>query len=655
MFKQILKIVACFLPLTSLSQGIQDSVFRIPEVEVSGNLLFEKDEAGMKQSHVDSVVLLEKINANLSDVLSENTPVYIKEYGRGALATASFRGTAPSHTQVSWNGININSPMLGMVDFSLIPVYIIDDMSLKHGAASISEQSGGLGGHISIENEVDWSNRFSGRYYQGIGSFKTFDEFAQINLGNKRLQSKTRVYHNYSQNNYEYLNKHLLPEPELQHNENADFGKYGLMQEFYWRPKEKWLIAANAWYQDAYRAIPTVLTDESNDNSKEKINRQTDQTLKSVLSSSYYGHNITFRFHSGADFQQIDYENSYILNNNRIIEVDSRSEMLSWYNKAGLDYRFSEKLTFKVNGNFNTYDISSFDSAKMNGYDITQNEFSLFGGAFYEVNKHVVLSANLRKDWIERLNTPVIYTFGATYKPFSQHNLVAKLSYARNFHNPTLNDLYWQPGGNPDLKAEKGYTYESGLHYAFKRENWSMETQATAFYSEIDDWIIWLPARKGYWEPQNIRKVEAKGVEIMARLTLNINRTNLYLNANYGYTKTINQGDPLTESDESQGKQLPFIPRHSGNLFASVENRGFYLSFQHNSYSERYLLSSNDKENTLYPYFLNHASVGKRLKWKRYKLDVQLKINNLFDEFYRSVLNRFMPGRHYMCLIKIGF
>ncbi len=53
------------------------------------------------------------------------------------MATASFRGTAPSHTQVSWNGISISSPMLGMVDFSLIPVYIIDDLTLKHGAASL--------------------------------------------------------------------------------------------------------------------------------------------------------------------------------------------------------------------------------------------------------------------------------------------------------------------------------------------------------------------------------------------------------------------------------------------------------------------------------------------------------------------------------------
>lgn len=35
-------------------------------------------------------------------------------------------------------------------------------------------------------------------------------------------------------------------------------------------------------------------------------------------------------------------------------------------------------------------------------------------------------------------------------------NLVAKASVSRNFRFPTLNDLYFLPGGNPDLKNERG-------------------------------------------------------------------------------------------------------------------------------------------------------------------------------------------------------
>ena len=111
-----------------MAQDIHDTI-ALKSVEIIGftaDRLFEKEEAGMRETKVDSIVMMEKISSSLSDLLSENTPIFIKNNGRGALATASFRGTAASHTQVVWNGININSPMTGSVDFSLIPVYIID-------------------------------------------------------------------------------------------------------------------------------------------------------------------------------------------------------------------------------------------------------------------------------------------------------------------------------------------------------------------------------------------------------------------------------------------------------------------------------------------------------------------------------------------------
>ena len=86
---------------------------------------------------MDSLVLKESISLSVADILTQNTPVFIKSYGRGSMATASMRGTAPSHTKVTWNGMSLNSPMLGMVDFSYIPAYLVDDAELYHGAGSV--------------------------------------------------------------------------------------------------------------------------------------------------------------------------------------------------------------------------------------------------------------------------------------------------------------------------------------------------------------------------------------------------------------------------------------------------------------------------------------------------------------------------------------
>jgi len=356
----LLCILVCFNYMISSAQGIQDSLFLIPEVEVSGQYIFQKENAGMKQTRVDSMILMQKINADLSTLLSENTSVYIKNYGRGALATTSFRGTAPSHTQVSWNGININSPMLGMVDFSLIPVYIIDDMTLQHGAASVSQESGGLGGHISLENNVNWQDTLSGRYIQSFGSYSTFDEFGQINIGNKTLQSKTRAYHTYSKNDYPFTNKMIIPY-ENQRNENADFGKFGLMQELYYRPMGHILLSTKVWGQKAFRSIPTANSDESEVDNKSKENKQNDNSIKAVANMSYFKENATFKVSTGIDAQELNYYAAYSTNGDPEKQVDSKSIITSWYNLFSAKYSPFNNLTFKGKATINRFDINSYD------------------------------------------------------------------------------------------------------------------------------------------------------------------------------------------------------------------------------------------------------------------------------------------------------
>jgi outer membrane cobalamin receptor len=222
------------------SQGIRDSVFSIEGVQVTAARIFIKEQAGMRQSQVDSTILQNKMARSVSDLLSENTSVFIKNHGRGALATASFRGTAASHTQVKWNGISINSPMAGMVDFSLIPVYLIDELHLKHGPASLADGVGGIGGSIHLYNRATWNDKSSLGYLQGLGSYQTYDEFVRLGLGNQTFRSKTRIYHNQSRNDYPFVNRGIgnidpltgvLTHP-IDTNDQASYLRYGLLQEF---------------------------------------------------------------------------------------------------------------------------------------------------------------------------------------------------------------------------------------------------------------------------------------------------------------------------------------------------------------------------------------------------------------------------------------
>ncbi len=130
------------------------------------------------------------------------------------------------------------------------------------------------------------------------------------------------------------------------------------------------------------------------------------------------------------------------------------------------------------------------------------------------------------------------------------------------------------------------------------------------------------------------------------------------MNGNYAYTRSINRDNPRNWADESIGKQLPYIPLHSANFTLNLSSKGYYATWLWNYYSERFTTSSNDKESemgVLYPYFMNNFHVGKSIQRDKLTYNIELKINNLFNEDYRTVLQRPMPGRNYSVFFRIDF
>lgn len=113
--------LAAALTLTTLPEGggrdrlrvsrgvrpLSSRTIRLKEAVVTGRHLAD---IGVTKMNLDSVALRQNVTNSLGDLLSQSTPVFIKSYGRGTMATASFRGTAPSHTQVTWNGMKTIRP-----------------------------------------------------------------------------------------------------------------------------------------------------------------------------------------------------------------------------------------------------------------------------------------------------------------------------------------------------------------------------------------------------------------------------------------------------------------------------------------------------------------------------------------------------------------
>ena len=202
-----------------------------------------------------------------------------------------------------------------------------------------------------------------------------------------------------------------------------------------------------------------------------------------------------------------------------------------------------------------------------------------------------------------------------------------------------------------------GLYSEIGIEFYKDIKKHSLHTEITAYRSDINNWIIWIPSYKGYWEPKNIKRVLSQGIEFDVTLKGSISKINYQLSGNYAYTKSINYGDPIVWGDESYGKQLVYIPLHSGNLLINLKYKGFYITYQHNSYSERFTTSSNDvsRRDWLYPYFMNDIIIGKEFNTKKFKISTEFKVYNILNETYHSILYRPMPKRNYMLLVMFNF
>ena len=633
-------------------------------------------EIGAQLTKFDSVVLKENIALSMADVLTFNSPIFVKSYGRATLSTVSFRGTSPSHTQVTWNGMKINNPMLGMTDFSMIPSYFIDDASLLHGTSSVNETGGGLGGAVKMSTVPAQNEGFSVQYVQGIGSFKTFDEFVRLTYGSDKWQISTRAVLSSSPNEYEYKNhdkkENIYDENmnivgqyyPVENNRSGSYKDFHFLQEVYYNTGKGDRFGFNAWYINSNRELPMLTTDYGEE--MDFDNRQREHTFRSILSWDHFRSNWKFSAKGGYinTWMAYDYKRD-VGNGNMAHMTRSRSKINTFYGQAEGEYFIGKKWLFTANVAAHQHFVESQDKniilqeggKGIVGYNKARVELSNSVSAKYRPTDNIGLSFVLREDMYGEDFTPLIPAFFIDGVISKKGNITAKASVSRNFRFPTLNDLYFLPGGNPNLKKESGITYDAGFSFAFaKEEKYNLQGSVNWFDSYINDWILWLPTTKGFFSPKNIKDVHAYGIEVQSDFSALITKNlKLDLDATYSWTPSINEGEPISSADQSVGKQLPYVPEHSATVTGRLSWNTWSFMYKWCYYSERFTMSSNDISLTgkLPVYFMNNITIEKGVSMKLAEISIKGSINNLFNEEYLSVLSRPMPGINFEIFLGI--
>lgn len=612
-----------FLPAAIIAQVKTDSIYTFPEVVKHSSGIY-------KPTHNPFGAYKYTETRTLNDALRENSGLYFKNYGNGQLSSISIRGTSAAQTDLLWNGVKLNSPSLGQVDVSLFNTGMSDQVELG-GVA----RSGNVGGYINFRNDTRVDSGFMLNANIGYGSFNTVRTFGKVRYGNGRVSGTTRISYLNSQNNYPYVNMFKAGKP-LEKLTNAKVSLLNFMQQINALINARNVLQFNVWLSEAQRQIPPVI---SKPVSKES---QDDYSMRGALSwHGYYG-KLTVTATSAFLHDEIRYRNPEAGLNEKSIMQASRNVVTLSYDSLG---------KFAVYGEVG-YD---YERAAVPAYQLTRGRHigKMVAGVKYRPVQQVLLQLDVRQSIYNKTWSPFSPILALTvFKPVNAHLFTFNTSISRNYRFPTLNDLYWQPGGNPDLKTEKSCDAEGSLQYGY---GGYVNFKTTAFCKYVSNWIQWVPT-SGYWAPHNVKRVLTRGLEVSARadkiLSKQVKGFNMAFNINYTYTRATNL-DAISPADHSMGKQLIYVPLHVANIGLHVEYRKFYVRLL-NSYTDAVFITT-DNSQTLNGYYNLDIEMGKEFVVGNCEIGAAFRINNATNAQYQNIAQRPMPGRNFEGTLRFKF
>ncbi len=630
--------IFCTLFFTILWQlsTAQDTISALEEVTVQGDRL-QKYGAGSKVQTLDSSSLQSFSNTNLSEILAQQTPAFIKNYGAGGLATIGLRGTGASQTAILWNGINLQSAMLGQVDFALLPTNFIDDVKIQYGGASALYGSGAMGGAIHLENKPFFNQGIYAKYNASAGSFNTQQQNISLGFTNKKCASSIKLFSKNAANNFAFKDN----ENNVTRQTNAEIFQYGMLQENYIRLKKNQDLNLLVWYQFSDRNIPPAM------GSNGRKAKQVDATWRITSQWKKQGATMGWAARVALLTEKLNYTENII----------SKTDAVSAVSELESQVKITKNQVLNMGVN------NTWQEVATNNYSSTQqiNRGSIFTNYKIENTlKTRQAMVSLRKEFISTNSnvpfTPSLGLHGKLWKGIS-----ANANISRNYRVPTLNDLYWNDAsaiGNPNLLPESGLTSDVGLTAKFSFPN-SLSKKSTqisfsgnVFNSNVNNWILWKPNASGRWSPENILEVWSRGIETNTGIEQAIGQVKLKFTVQTSYVVSTNE-KPKSSNDDSYKMQLIYVPIYNHQANISATFRGLYINYNQTYTGYRFTTSDNTK--ALSPYWLGNAQVSYQSIFKKLTFKIFLQANNIWASSYQVVQNFAMPLRSFQVGLSIHF
>ncbi len=614
----------------------KDSTLRETRVKSSvkayQHLQLDELSIGTYISTIDSGVLARTQHQSIAQLLTQKTPVFVKSYGVNGIATLTFRGASAAQSAVLWNGIPIMSPMSGISDISFMRAGLFDQVGILYGGSGALFGSGNIGGALLLQSFLPtFQPDYGANVSFNVGSFGRYDVMGAGFYQNKKWFISTKAYFHQSKNDFAYRDY----ANQTQQMENAKSLSYGAMFDAGLRIDSLQRLQISVWYQEANRQIPPALFESFS----KKF--QADRFLKTAIKWQIERKKHLVWANVSYGFDAFEFVDSLILMDNKAIAHQVFQEI-------GWRWQAHKNHTLYI---FSPLQISWASGNNFNGNPLQIRPALVGNYRFSSPNQKISVLVSGRQEFWNDKPTPFLPSIGFDF--FPTKFLKIQASAQRSYRVPTLNELYYFPGGNINLKPEKGWNLNAGIQFSHRIERKASVDflhQVNGFARWIDNWIYWMGGT--IWTPHNIAQVFSGGGEVNHRIGVNYKKWKWAVNLSGTYIVSISQKSDLP-NDGSIGKQIPYTPRWNANAGFMVEWNAISLVYDHQFTGERFI--TVDESQAIPAYFTGNIHLSYTWRRKSIAATVGLEILNLWNEQYQIMWQRPMPGRYFMVNLKFGF
>ena len=534
---------------------------------------------------------------DIASYLQKDSRFQIRQYAPGSVATMNLGGANSNQSRIMWEGVDISSMASGVLDLSIVPAVLVTAKSIASGSNAFLSGDKAMIGGLSL-GWVAYTKPFFTTSFTansiGLRSLvvQNGGKFSKIRYRSFVKTEQSTNDYNYTIGNTDFRMKGM------------EYSTLTLLQRYEGKlGRIQW--DANIWYTDAMKNNRGSVLTSGN------INHLEDRILRGILSTQVGDWSGNFFF--GKEWQSYTDTNSNINLRDtntydqltlRLVKKGKRSQssISGSYIHAGGTSRRASLVQATVNH-------KQFLGKTVNAVlRSTLWNLKVYGGA----------QVNLIKDW------------KTTY-----HQLTAGTFY----RVPTVNELFWLPGGNPNLKAEQSY----GVKYSVQGKLGVVNTYFSTDQLYHNNLIQWTPSTDGMWQPENIQVAYTSSSSLISRYWSGKWANELSLT--HQYSRVL---QAILSSNE--GKSLLYRPDWNVVHTLTYKTPSLDVQLRTNYLGKRQTLRDNSPLGEISGELWADLSFTAAV-WSKTKILVT--VHNITNSNRTFFLNYPMPGRHYSITIQL--